>query len=98
MISTDQLSWIKQQIRLVPNAKVYAFGSRVKGNPRPHSDFDVAIDNQTPIPLNTLSKLEEVFAESDLPFLIDIVDFQRINNEFQQHMLASSEMLLNGSS
>lgn len=64
-------------------ASIYGFGSRMSGNPKPYSDFDVAIDAGGPIPLNQLLQIEEIFAESDLPFRVDIVDLHRVSPEFR---------------
>jgi type I restriction enzyme, S subunit len=60
------------------------FGSRAKGTAKKYSDLDIAVVGSEPIPLLTLSNLEESFSESDLPFKVDIVDWQRITNEFQE--------------
>ena len=59
------------------------FGSRAKGSAKPYSDVDIVLLSKNPIPLLTLSTLEENFSESDLPFKVDLVDWQRITPEFQ---------------
>ena len=64
-------------------ASIYGFGSRMSGNPRPYSDCDVAIDAGGPIPLSQLLKIEEILAESDFPFRVDIVDLHRVSPEFR---------------
>jgi predicted nucleotidyltransferase len=59
----------------------YAFGSRVLGTHKPFSDLDIcAMDD---IPTITKGYLEEAFEESDLPFKIDIIEWNKISKEFQ---------------
>lgn len=70
--------------RVVPDAEYLAFGSRLGDRPHRYSDLDIAIRSNRPIPLAQLSALEEAFAESDLPYWIDIVDLHRVSPEFQR--------------
>lgn len=69
--------------RLCPGSSIYGFGSRMIGNPTSYSDFDVAIDAGGPIPLSQLLQIEEIIAESDMPFRVDIVDLHRVSPEFR---------------
>lgn len=60
----------------------YAFGSRVKGNPKKFSDLDLCfIEN---IPSNLLSLLDEDFDESDLPYKVDVINWNTCNESFKQ--------------
>ena len=47
------------------------------------SRLDVALKAQEEIPLATLSVLEEAFAESNLPYRVDVVDLQRASQDFR---------------
>lgn len=67
----------------------YAFGSRAKGNPKKLSDLDLCYFDE--IPLNTLSHLEEDFEQSDLPYKVDIVNWNSCSAEFQT--LIKNEMV-----
>ena len=75
-----------------PQAKIIFFGSRVTGKAKKYSDLDIAIDNRQPIDLVTLAKIKAVFADSDLPYKIDIVDWWRISPEFQQVIVAQGKI------
>jgi predicted nucleotidyltransferase len=68
---------------IVPDADYLAFGSRLGLHYHPYSDLDIAVKASSKIPLTKLSALEEAFAESDLPFRIDIVDLHRVSPEFR---------------
>jgi type I restriction enzyme S subunit len=59
----------------VPRHEVWAFGSRVNGVAKPHSDLDLAVITQRPLPLGVLGALQDAFAESDLPWRVDVVDW-----------------------
>ena len=66
-----------------PDANVWVFGSRSKGNARPFSDLDLMIDfNGQPLPLAIMTKLLDDFEESDLPYKVDIVDWNTVNDDF----------------
>lgn len=67
----------------LPNVRVWAFGSRTKGTAKRFSDLDLVILGEQPLTLTQLAQLNEAFSESDLPWRVDIVDWQRISPEFQ---------------
>lgn len=75
----------------LPNTKIYAFGSRVNNTAQKYSDLDLALDVGEPIGLLILSNLEESFSESDIPYKVDLVDFQRVTEEFQNIILTTGE-------
>ena len=52
--------------------KFYAYGSRVKGNARKFSDLDICY--QENIPIYKLVQIEGELEESDLPFLVRLVN------------------------
>ncbi len=66
------------------SASLWLFGSRATPHAKPYSDIDLAIDlNGAPLPLSLLSILQHAFEESDLPYKVDIVDFNAISTEFK---------------
>ena len=68
---------------VVPEARVWAFGSRVAGNAKPYSDLDLAVDAHNKLDLTILATLQEAFSESDLPFKVDIVDYFSAKESFK---------------
>jgi predicted nucleotidyltransferase len=58
----------------VPDCQVWAFGSRVRGKAKPHSDLDLAVRGDGILDFARLGHLEEAFEESDLPMRVDVVD------------------------
>ncbi|MBY0467248.1 MAG: nucleotidyltransferase domain-containing protein, partial [Burkholderiales bacterium] len=67
----------------VPQHEVWAFGSRVKGKAKPYSDLDLAIITQQPLPLSVWAALNDAFAESDLPWRVDVVDWASTSTSFR---------------
>ena len=66
-------------IRKYPYA-FYAFGSRVKGTNRPLSDLDICFKEN--IPWNIRAHIDEDFEESDLPFKVDVIDWNMCDENF----------------
>ncbi|MGR6980396.1 nucleotidyltransferase family protein [Testudinibacter sp. P27/CKL/0425] len=62
---------------------VWAFGSRVNGNPKPYSDLDLAVITQTPLSPAVYADLIDAFSNSDLPWKVDIVDWAMIQPAFR---------------
>lgn len=84
-VSQEQIDFILSKIRFYfPQSRILVFGSRLYGQPRTYSDLDICIDNKKVLPLAKLYLLEEAFEESDIPFKIDISDFNRISDEFKK--------------
>lgn len=82
-VSPEHLAVVRAVLcRFLPAGTCYAFGSRTRPSHHPYSDLDVAVRAPEPLPLATLSALEEAFAESDLPFRVDVVDLNRAGADF----------------
>lgn len=76
-------------------AQVWAFGSRVKGTARPYSDLDLTIDlHHQPLAYELLVALRDDFEESDLPFKVDIVDWNTIDDKFRSIIHHDRELIL----
>jgi len=61
----------------VPDCEVRAFGSRVVGKAKVYSDLDLAVICQGDLSAECLRHLKEAFEESDLPFRVDVLDWNR---------------------
>jgi len=85
-LTPDQLRLVKGILaEVVPRREVRAFGSRVRGETKPYSDLDLAVmPGGEPSPADWLMQLKEAFAESDLPFSVDVVDWTRLSKGFRK--------------
>lgn len=83
-IRPDHLAIVRNILqRRVPHHEVWAFGSRVRWTAKQYSDLDLAIIGDSPLPVETLSQLTSDFAESDLPWRVDIVDWSTTSTAFR---------------
>ncbi len=72
----------------LPEAEVLAYGSRVTGTAHGGSDLDLVVRNpHTPmIPAHNLGEVRDAFSESNLPVLVDILDWARIPDSFREEI------------
>jgi len=63
---------------------VYIFGSRVTGKQKKFSDLDICLKSEEAIPIEVIASLKESFSNSDLPYMVDLIDYQTISPEFRK--------------
>ncbi|GMO18230.1 MAG: nucleotidyltransferase domain-containing protein [Treponemataceae bacterium] len=73
--------------RFLPDTPVWAFGSRVSGKAYPWSDLDIVLFS-TPEQRSCVSLLREALEESALPFRVDILEWNTLNENFRQNISA----------
>ena len=69
----------------LPGTVVWAFGSRVKFMSRANSDLDL-IAFTKPGQQAELHALKEAFADSDLPFKVDLLEWDAIPQNFRDNI------------
>lgn len=85
LLRPQELDLVRAILRAhVPTHTVWAFGSRAGGQPKLHSDLDLAIIGTAPLPLGTLARLRDAFDEADLPWRVDLVDWAQASAAFRQ--------------
>jgi uncharacterized protein len=93
VLTPEQLSIVKSILKqLTPDYTVWVFGSRAKGTTKLTADLDLAFIGKE-LSLQLESQLREAFAESDLPFKVDIVDWATTSPEFRQIITESKEVI-----
>lgn len=70
--------------RYVPDREVWAFGSRAKWTAKEFSDLDLAILGEKSLTLETSAALSDAFADSDLPWKVDVVDWTTTSSSFRK--------------
>lgn len=74
-----------------PAYKIFIFGSRAEGNKhRKFSDVDVGILGPSPLEFMTKFNIEEDLENSNIPYLVDIIDFQTVNPKFKEIALSAT--------
>ena len=71
----------------------YVFGSRVNFSARKYSDVDLLIKAPEEIDCTVLLGIKEIFEESDLPLIIDLVDWHSLTEEFQNEFMRKAVKL-----
>ena len=69
---------------LPSNVRVWVFGSRAKWTTHDGSDLDLAVEGDHPMDRTAMINLNIAFADSDLPYTVDVVDLKTINNKFKE--------------
>ncbi|MDR3292000.1 MAG: nucleotidyltransferase domain-containing protein [Methanobrevibacter sp.] len=64
--------------------EVLVFGSRLKEDNRKFSDLDLAFICKGGLGLKKRIKLDIEFEESDLPYKVDVIDYNTTSKEFQK--------------
>lgn len=74
--------------KYVPYTIVWAYGSRVTGQAHEGSDLDLVIINpkDPALPQDHLPELRSAFTDSNLPILIDILDWALIPDTFREEI------------
>lgn len=83
MLSKKNLQILKKILyKYFDKSEIFIFGSRVKNNFKKYSDIDILIKGKKEIDFSVLTKVGMELDESDLPIMVDIVDFHNITKSF----------------
>jgi len=82
--------------RCVPDAEVWAYGSRVTSSGHDASDLDLVLRNpdKSSAEFPGISELKEALTESNLPIRVEVVDWARIPVSFHQEIVKAYVVLL----
>lgn len=76
--------------------EIWAFGSRVNGDAHDTSDLDLVILTKLKKRLNIdeLISFKDALQKSNIPILVQILDWNRIPESFHKNILSNYEVLL----
>jgi uncharacterized protein len=82
----------------LPDVEVLAYGSRVQGTAHDGSDLDLVVRNPDgkPVPSLSLGRFREAVSQSNLPILVDVLDWARIPANFRQEIERGGVVVLHG--
>ncbi len=69
-----------------PQAEIWAYGSRIKGEAHEGSDLDLVVKNFNS-PDKNIYDLRALINDSDIPIIVEIMDFNNIPASFQEEIL-----------
>jgi uncharacterized protein len=91
VLSVNHLATVRELLQHhLPGVEVRAFGSRAGGHPKPASDLDLMVLSDEPLEPRRYALLADAFAESDLPFKVDVIDASTTTPSFRADALAES--------
>lgn len=64
--------------------EILIFGSRITDRVKPYSDLDLAIKSKEKLSLRDIDLTKEEFEESKLNFSVDLMDYDRIPENFKR--------------
>lgn len=72
----------------LPQAEVWAYGSRVNGNGHDASDLDLVVRQPNDLKQETpeLGETQEAMSESNLPIRVEIIDWARLPSSFHREI------------
>ncbi len=68
-----------------PQAEIWAYGSRLNGDSHEGSDLDLVVKSFGE-PNLQLENLKSLLSDSNIPFLIDINEFDKLPKSFQEEI------------
>jgi len=69
-------------------ARVYLFGSWARSEARRHSDIDVAISADGPLPPGLLLEIEEALDSSEVLYPVELVDLTTASSSLRERVAA----------
>lgn len=72
---------------VIPEAKIYLFGSRAQKTHSQYSDIDLALDGGKKLPIEDVDELKTMFQNSNIIYKIDIVDLFNTSSLMQDEIL-----------
>jgi predicted nucleotidyltransferase len=76
-----------------PDCEVRAFGSRLQGNAYKYSDLDLVLVGNGKLDWQRIESLKDAFAASDLPMIVDVIDWHALSDEFKAVIEKSHEII-----
>ena len=85
-IRPEHLRIVQDVLRdhLPAGVEVRVFGSRAQWSARDASDLDLVLEGETEIDRKVIEALADAFENSALPYAVDVVDINRVNERFRQ--------------
>ncbi len=70
--------------QFVSDCEVRVFGSRFAHTAKKYSDLDIAIVGDAKLSSTLISEIQEAFQDSDIPFRVDVLDWNALSEEFKK--------------
>ncbi|MBI3590112.1 MAG: nucleotidyltransferase domain-containing protein [Candidatus Melainabacteria bacterium] len=74
------------------NVKIFIFGSRARGDNYIGSDVDIGLISKGKIDSSKISLLKEKIENSNIPYKVEIVNFNEVSEDFKNEALKDIEI------
>ena len=83
---------------VIPEATVWAYGSRVSGQGHDTSDLDLVLRNSSHLEQRNpnLIRLKQAFRESQLPIFVDVMDWALLPISYRKEIITKHIILQHG--
>ena len=98
-LRTEWLDMVRKLIAAhLPEVEALAYGSRVQGTAHDGSDLDLVLRNPdgSAVPWRKLADFCEAVSESDLPILVDVLDWASIPESFRKEIERGGTVVVYG--
>jgi len=85
-VTPEQLTIVRTIVRGLTDKPVFVFGSRIAKKAQKNSDLDLCLKDSEKMDLLLLGEIREKLQESNLPFIIDLADYNRMPKEYQKEV------------
>lgn|SRR3990167_10027431 len=72
---------------VLPDAKIYLYGSFARSNQRSWSDIDLALELNGKIDFVRIGEIKDVLNASSVPFKFDVVDINAVSKDIREQIL-----------
>jgi predicted nucleotidyltransferase len=80
----------------VPFCDVLAFGSRYKWTHDDASDLDLVLVGKDKLDFGIIGRMKEDFMESDIPYKVDVIDYNAVSESFRKIIDAGNDRIYGG--
>ncbi len=87
-LETEQLETVQRIISLhFEGLEVWAYGTRVTGvDLTPDTQLELVVITDKPLSFEAMTAVEKAFAESGLPFGVDVIDWVKLPESLQKQI------------
>lgn len=87
-LESDQLETVQRILGLhFEGLEVWAYGSRVTGvDLTPETELELVVITEKPLSFEDMTSVEKAFADSGLPFRVDVIDWVKLPESLQKQI------------
>ena len=94
-LETEQLETVQRILALhFDGLEVWAYGPRLTGvDLTPDTELDLAVIAERPLSFEAMTAVEKAFADSGLPFRVDVIDWVKLPESMQKKIKKEHEVV-----